>query len=170
MTWCKDGMVVEAGGAALWGWGGPGATVEARLEGKVLTRTKVDQRGIWRASVRLPPGGPYNISLRYSISSNPAQCSRNQKSVQDTRYKLAMPSELWLSVEPGRASLTVLAGRVWLCAGSDRMAAPLAGLANSSAEIGASLNLTQLRSAAVRPAWTEEPQLELVAGFRDTAP
>ena len=81
-----------------------------------------------------------------------------------------MPSELWLAVEPRRASLTVLAGRVWLCVGSDRMAAPLAGLANSSAEIGASLNLTQLRSAAVRPAWTEEPQLELVAGFRDTAP
>ena len=46
MTWCKDGMVVEAGGAAVWGWGGPGATVEARLEGKVLARTKVDQRGV----------------------------------------------------------------------------------------------------------------------------
>ena len=73
MTWCKDGMVVEAGGAAVWGWGGPGATVEARLEGKVLARTKVDQRGVWQVSVSLPPGGPHNISLRHSISNPPAQ-------------------------------------------------------------------------------------------------
>ena len=41
----------------------------------------------------------------------------------------------------------------------------MSGLANSSAEISASLAFSSVRAAQVREAWTEEPQLDLIGGF-----
>ena len=52
-----------------------------------------------------------------------------------------------------------------MCVGSDNMAFPMSGLANSSAEISSSLGFTQVRYTQVREAWTEEPQLDLIAGL-----
>ena len=80
----------------------------------------------------LSPGGPYNLTVHHRGAA----------------------------VLPQRAELlNVLAGDVWLCVGSDNMALPMSGLANSSAEISNSLNFSQVRYCQLREAWTEEPQV-----------
>ena len=57
-------MVLQSGGAAVWGWGGPGAEVQVEVGGQVA-RTTVDAKGMWRARVNLAPGGPHNITLTH---------------------------------------------------------------------------------------------------------
>merc|ERR1711910_263663 len=91
----QSGMVLQSGGANVWGWGGPHADVQIKVGGKTLATTTVDGEGRWQAKVVLEPGGPYNLTLIHR----------------------------WLSL-PNKIELSVLAGEVWLCVGSDNMAMP----------------------------------------------
>ena len=71
--------------------------------------------GRWQARVIFQPGGPYNLTRIHR----------------------------WLSL-PNKIELSVLAGEVWLCVGSDNMALPMAGVLNHTEEIMASPNYTQV--------------------------
>ena len=67
---------------------------------------------------------------------------------------------------PARIHLTgVLVGDVWVCAGSSNMAMPMSSIINSSHEISSSLRYRDVRFSQVAPAWTEEPQLDLLHGL-----
>ena len=151
----QPGMVLQSSdqsrgvlGAKLWGWGQPGADIDVELsDGSELGRSRVGGEGWWSVTVRLDPGGPYNLTVhhRYPASSSSAEWR------SDCRGSAVLPQRVQLD--------DVLAGDVWLCVGSDNLALPMSGLANSSAEIAASLNFTSVRFAQLREAWTEEPQV-----------
>merc|ERR1711970_853032 len=132
----QSGMVLQSGGANIWGWGGPHADVQILSGETVLATTRVDNEGRWLTRVELEAGGQYNLTLIHR----------------------------WLSL-PNKIELAVLAGEVWLCVGSDNMAMPMAGVIHSQQEIRRSLNYTQVRYAEVNKAWTEEPQLDLIGGL-----
>ena len=85
------------------------------LGSTTLSYAQVDESGKWEAKVELKPGGPYNLTVIHR----------------------------WLSL-PDKIELTVLAGEVWLCVGSDNMALPMAGIINNKNEIKDSLNYTQV--------------------------
>ena len=64
----QSGMVLQSSaqsrGASLWGWGQPGADIEVELgNGTRLGRGRVAGEGWWSVSVRLAPGGPYNLTI-----------------------------------------------------------------------------------------------------------
>ena len=133
----QSGMVLQSSassrGATVWGWGMSGADVDVEFtNGTWLGRGRVGEEGRWSLVVMLSPGGPYNLTVHHRGAA----------------------------VLPQRAELlNVLAGDVWLCVGSDNMALPMSGLANSSAEISNSLNFSQVRHCQLKEAWTEEPQV-----------
>jgi len=132
----ESGMVLQSGGANIWGWGGPQADVQIKSGNKTLATTRVDAEGRWQARVVLQPGGPHNLTLIHR----------------------------WLAL-PNKIHLSVLAGEVWLCVGSDNMAMPMGRVINATQEIQSSLNYTQVRYTEVNKAWTEEPQLDLIGGL-----
>ena len=64
----QSGMVLQSSaqsrGASLWGWGQPGADIGVELaNGTQLGRGRVAGEGWWSVSVRLAPGGPYNLTI-----------------------------------------------------------------------------------------------------------
>ena len=63
--WGGGGDLSQSGGAALWGWGGPGAEVEVTLGTASLARTRVGAQGGWRVGVVLAAGGPYNLTVHH---------------------------------------------------------------------------------------------------------
>ena len=87
-----------------------------------MATTRVDGEGRWQTKVVLQPGGPYNLTVFHR----------------------------WLSM-PKKIELTVLAGEVWLCVGSDNMAMPMAGVMNASHELETSLNFTQVGHRSATP-------------------
>ena len=79
----QPGMVLQSSdqsrgvlGAKLWGWGRPGADIDVELsDGSELGRSRVGGEGWWSVTVRLDPGGPYNLTVhhRYPASSSSAE-------------------------------------------------------------------------------------------------
>jgi len=131
-----DDMVLQAGGANIWGWGGPGANIQVTMDGKSLAVGTVDHQGRWLVNLHLETGGPYNLTVHHR----------------------------WLSL-PKKVELRVLAGEVWLCLGSDNMALPMAGLQDAHLQINQSIQFDQVRFAEVGRGWAEEPQMELMEGL-----
>ena len=109
--------------------------------------TTVDQTGLWSLTLMLAQGGPYNITFIQKIQG------RWQKSLLQVTwglYGLGCHNDIYNSDESPDDNVTVeltnvLSGDVWLCVGSDDMGLPVASLVNSTQEIEAALNLTQVR-------------------------
>lgn len=125
----------------MWGWGCAGAGVSLATNTSLLPSlaTTVDTRGWWGLEVVLEAGGPYTLTLT-QVGPGPDHTTLHSSPGQVTAT--------------GRAEVVlggVLAGAVWLCAGADNMALPVAGLANSTAEIEEGLAVAGVRCRGPAP-------------------
>ena len=151
----------------MWGWGCAGARVSLNTNTNTSLATTVDTRGWWGLEVELEAGGPYTLTIT-QVGPGPVQVHHSSPA----QVTAASRAEVVLG--------GVLAGAVWLCAGADNMALPVAGLANSTAEIEEGLAVAGVRcrgpappppQTALRrytrlpPTPAPEPQLELVRGL-----
>ena len=111
-------VVLQRGGAALYGWAQPGETVTVTVDGvNAGTTVAVPSTG----------GVGFNASLQWSIKLlHPASA-------------VGSPSSIVVSAASGSVTLgNVLFGDVWLCAGQSNMEFSVNSAFNASAEIAAS--------------------------------
>ena len=122
----------------MWGWGCAGARVSLNTNTNTSLATTVDTRGWWGLEVELEAGGPYTLTLT-QVGPGPVQVHHSSPG----QVTAASRAEVVLG--------GVLAGAVWLCAGADNMALPVAGLANSTAEIEEGLAVAGVRCRGPAP-------------------
>eukprot|EP01047_Picozoa_sp_COSAG01_P005189 COSAG01_NODE_175_length_22996_cov_18.857892_19_plen_426_part_00 len=108
-------MVLQRNGARILGFGAPGSTVAATMDGEPIGTVTVDDDSSWQLNVSMPATPPAHpgFNLTFSVRGDSSST----------------------------VSLTqILFGEVWLCGGQSNMGLPLDYVENGTAEINAMVN------------------------------
>ena len=120
LTLGDHAVLSRDGGAIVWGYCTPGATVSGTLDGSPLGSAPVGADGVWRVCLTpQPPGGPHSLVFRstaanYSISLNDVLfghvfgCGGQSNAWFPTQFAFNGSTESLLADDPKYSSIRVM--------------------------------------------------------------